>query len=212
MKKINVGTLVSVVFYLVISMGRTEFLLNTKIIIIFLMGIIASYYQADYHPFKPKNNEIDKGTVLHIIWTVYLTQALALIEAFYFNYPKSLEFNAPAIIFLIMALIGLWYRSWAYISLGKFFTMHLETQKNHKIIDTGPYKFIRHPSYTGAFLTYVFIPLAFESYYSAVVSVVLFSWAFYRRITHEEAMLEVQLGEPYKEFCSKRSRLFPGIY
>lgn len=212
MKKLISGAIISAVLFIIISAGHWEYLVNIKIAIIYAIGVVASYYQADYSPFKTRNNDVDKGTVLHIIWTVYITQGLALAEAFYLNFPHSMQMNIAAGIFLAVALFGLWYRSWAYIVLGKFFTMHLETQNNHRVIEDGPYRHIRHPSYTGAFLTYVFIPLFLGSYYSAALSVVLFSWAFARRIEHEESMLERQLGESYKAFCVKRSRLFPGIW
>ena len=212
MKKILLGAVVSALLFLIISAGQLQYLLNFKIFDIYIIGVVASYFQADYNPFKFKNNDIDQGTVLHIIWTVYVTQGLALAEAFYFNYPSSLELTTASMVFLSIALFGLWYRSWAYVTLGAFFTMHLQVQNNHKVIEDGPYKYIRHPSYTGAYLTYVFIPLFLGSYYSATLSVVLFAWAFARRINHEESMLNSQLGEIYKNFCAKRSRLFPGIW
>lgn len=212
MKKIVTGILVSVPFFMLIAMNNFRLLLEWKVIVVFLMGVVASYYQAEYHPFKINNIKEDKGTVLQIIWTVYLTQTLALLEAFYVNTSHAFRLNFAAVLFLTIATIGLVFRSWAYLTLGKFFTMHLETKSEQTVIENGPYQYLRHPSYTGAFMTYIFTPLFLESYYSAILSAVLLFWAFYRRITLEEKMMLNHLGEPYQKFCENRARLIPFVW
>ncbi len=212
MKKILVGIIVSIPFLVLMSFINIHLLFESKIIIIFLIGIVASYYQADYNPLKGNNNDLDKGTVLQIIWTVYLTEALALSEAFFMNREQAFKYDWFTYLFLAIALFGLIFRSWAYITLGKFFTMHLQTKNDQPLIENGPYRFLRHPSYTGAFLTYSFIPLFLGSYRAAILSVLLLLFAFYRRIILEEKMLVAHLGEKYNSFCQKRSRLIPFIW
>lgn len=212
MKKIILGAVMSAAMLLAVSGLNWELLFTIKVGIFYVMSLFASYYQADYSPFNFKNQSVDKGTVLHIIWTVYLTQVLAFAEAFYLNPGQLNHIDGPSWIFLVVAVFGLWFRSWAYITLGKFFTMHLETQKEHQLVQNGPYKLLRHPSYTGAFLTYVFNPLFIGAYYSSIVAVIFLAWAFYRRISFEENMLHKQLGAAYEKFCVSRKRLFPGIW
>lgn len=212
MKKILTGLVICIPLIAGMIYFNSKLLLESKVIIIFLMGIVASYYQADYNPLKGSNGDVDKGTVLQIIWTVYLTQALALLEAFFINRESAFQYTSLSIIFLGVALFGLIFRSWAYITLGKFFTMHLQTKDDQVLVENGPYRFLRHPSYTGAFLTYTFIPLFLGSYRAALLSAILLLFAFYRRITHEERMLESHMGESYRNFCLKRSRLIPFVW
>lgn len=212
MKKIIIGLIASLPFLISMGIYNYHLLLESKVIIIFLIGIIASYYQADYNPIKANNSENDKGTVLQIIWSVYISQALALLEAFFLNQDRAFSYNVMSIVFLIIALFGLIFRSWAYISLGKFFTMHLQTKDDQVLIESGPYRYLRHPSYTGAFLTYTFIPLFLTSYKAAIVSAIILFIAFYRRINLEEKMLTEHMGEKYCNFCKKRSRLIPFIW
>lgn len=212
MKKILIGVVACIPIAVGIGFINIHFLLESKIIIIFLIGIIASYYQAEYNPLKISNNNVDRGTVLHIIWTVYFTQMLALLEVVFKNNDRTFAYDLGSIIFLSIALGGLYLRSWAYITLGKFFTMHLQTKEDQVLIETGPYRYLRHPSYTGAFLTYTFIPLFLGSYRTAVVSVLLLLFAFYRRIIHEEKMLNAHMGEKYRVFCLKKARLLPFIW
>lgn len=212
MKKILTGLIICIPFLIFVSFTNIKFLFESKVIIVFVIGIIASYYQADYNPFKRNNGDLDKGTLLQLIWSVYLTQALALLEAFFINKEEAFRYDWQSILFLAIALFGLAFRSWAYITLGKFFTMHLQTKDDQVLIENGPYKFLRHPSYTGAILTYTCIPLFLGSYRSAFVAILLLSFAFYRRINHEEKMLEAQMGERYRDFCTSRARLIPFIW
>jgi protein-S-isoprenylcysteine O-methyltransferase len=153
MKKIISGAVITGLILLLMSCGQWNKIVNFKIMTIFIMGIVASYYQAEYHPFKTNNAKVDRKTMLQIIWTVYLTQSLAIGEAFYFNEFTFTKLTFWSYLFLSLSLFGLWFRSWAYITLGKFFSMHIETQDQHQLIESGPYKYLRHPSYTGAFLT-----------------------------------------------------------
>lgn len=48
-----------------------------------------------------------------------------------------------------LSIFGGLFRAWSYRTLGRFFTVELCTQKDHKLMTTGPYAFVRHPSYTG---------------------------------------------------------------
>jgi protein-S-isoprenylcysteine O-methyltransferase len=50
---------------------------------------------------------------------------------------------------------GLALRWYAIVYLGRFFTVNVAISKDHRLIDTGPYRFIRHPSYTGAIMAFV---------------------------------------------------------
>lgn len=212
MKKILIGLITCIPFFVAMTLYDVKLLLESKVIIILLIGIVASYYQADYNPLKVNASPHDKGSVLQIIWSVYLTQTLALLEAFFINRDTAFDYSVFSIICLAIAIFGLFFRSWAYITLGKFFTMHLQTKGDQTLIVDGPYKYLRHPSYTGAFLTYSFIPLFLGSYISWIISVVLLFIAFYRRINLEEKMLEEHLGEEYRSFCTTRSRLIPFIW
>ena len=76
----------------------------------------------------------------------------------------------------------------------------------------GPCRFLRHPGYTGAFLTYFANILFLESWFLALVALPFLFWAFYRRIQFEELFPRNQFGEIYNGFCEKRWRLLPGVY
>ena len=52
-----------------------------------------------------------------------------------------------------LTLCGALVRLWSYSALGVHFTFQLSLLKNHKLVTTGPYAYVRHPSYTALILT-----------------------------------------------------------
>lgn len=107
---------------------------------------------------------------------------------------------------------GLLLRWYSIFYLGKYFTVDVAVAAGQKVIDTGPYRFIRHPSYTGVLLEF----LGFGLYMGNVVSLVLLMmpvlFVFLRRIGIEEAVLQKALGESYVAYMRRTRRLIPFVY
>ena len=112
---------------------------------------------------------------------------------------------------LVVTVAGLVLRSWSYIVLGRHFTWHVTTLTDHSLIENGPYRWVRHPSYTGALLTYAALPLFFASYYSFAASLLILPAAFHRRIHVEEQELLSKLGKPYEDYRKRTGKLMPWI-
>lgn len=212
MKKGFLGLCLALIFVGGFSLIESRIWYHSKIYALILIAVMASVYQPSYSPFKRAINNKDQGTALQIIWTIYLTQFLCLYEAVKFNYPSSMEWQWYSIVALCFAVFGLILRSWAYRELGDFFTWHINVESNQKVVTTGPYRVVCHPSYTGAFLTYFFTCILLHSFYSAGISFILMFFCFYRRIRYEEIEMISELGEEYKVFCSSRSKLIPFIW
>ena len=179
--------------------------------ILVILGIFGNILQPSYNPFKFGDRQ-DRGTALQILWTVYITQGLAVVEYAFNRTHFSDPLTFYQYLFLSLSVLGLIFRTWAVLVLGRYFSIYIKLQEDHQIIETGPYRFLRHPSYTGAFLTYFANILFMGSWFSAIVSLPLLFWAFYRRIQFEEPCLRNQFGAEYDNFCKKRWRLVPGIY
>ncbi len=64
---------------------------------------------------------------------------------------------------IILMIIGIFIRQWSINELGVFFSVDVGTQKGQKVVQKGPYKLVRHPSYTGLLLTLIGIGLALQS-------------------------------------------------
>lgn len=107
---------------------------------------------------------------------------------------------------------GIVLRWWAIVHLGRFFTVNLAIATDHHVVDTGPYRLIRHPSYTGALMAFTGFGLSVGNWLAFLVAVVPIAAAFLRRITIEEQALRRGLGEPYEAYTRRTRRLVPYIY
>jgi protein-S-isoprenylcysteine O-methyltransferase Ste14 len=101
-------------------------------------------------------------------------------------------------------------RVWAVVSLGTMYSHRVRVRHKHKIVNTGPYKWIRHPAYTGMLGAHVALCIAFPSIPACTALLLLLFPAVITRILVEEKALS-ELSE-YKEFAEHRKRLLPGVW
>jgi protein-S-isoprenylcysteine O-methyltransferase Ste14 len=98
--------------------------------------------------------------------------------------------------------------------VNSFATTVVEVQKtrNQRVIDTGPYRFVRHPMYFGAIWYFVGVALMLESLAAAMAAIVIFPLAFLPRMLVEESMLRCDLAG-YADYQSRvRARILPGVF
>jgi protein-S-isoprenylcysteine O-methyltransferase Ste14 len=111
-----------------------------------------------------------------------------------------------------LVLLGIAVRQWAARTLGRYFTRSVMIREGHRVITSGPYQFVRHPGYAGVLVSLVGLALTLGNWLSVVLMVIGFFLAHIPRIKAEEAVLEVNLGEQYREFERTRKRLIPGVW
>ena len=211
-KKFLQGLIASVLVVCVPATWNTAMLRAPQLWIMVLIGVLASLFQPEYNPFRSSPNTEDKGTANQIIWSIYLTQLSILIEAAYFRYPESIAWSTLTTFALFLMVSGLAIRTWAVFTLGRYFTWHISTQQDQTIIKTGPYAFVRHPGYFGAFLTYASTALFLRAWFSFILSVIILLFAFLRRIHYEEKKLKLDLGSQYDAYSKGVKRFIPGIW
>jgi len=102
-------------------------------------------------------------------------------------------------------------RIWPVFVLGRRFSGLVAIQPEHKLVTTGIYGVIRHPSYLGALIFCLGWSLAFRSDVGLVLSALLVP-PLVARIRAEEALLHAHFGAEYDAYRSRTSRLLPGIY
>jgi protein-S-isoprenylcysteine O-methyltransferase Ste14 len=113
---------------------------------------------------------------------------------------------------LVVAWVGLWLRVWAFRTLGEYFTFHVQTSEDQPVITTGPYRFVRHPSYSGLELIFVGVGLLYGNWLGLAALAILPMVALVYRIRIEERALEAELGEAYRSFASTRARMVPYVW
>lgn len=111
-----------------------------------------------------------------------------------------------------VALFGVGLRSWAVWTLGRFFRREVTVEAGQRVVRSGPYRWIRHPAYTGNLLTFAGIGLALGSWVSAAVLLAVSFAGHLPRIHVEEAELERSFGVEYRDYERTTARLIPGVW
>jgi protein-S-isoprenylcysteine O-methyltransferase Ste14 len=118
----------------------------------------------------------------------------------------------PVIAGIALIVAGVGLRAWSIATLGRFFQYQIEIQAGHQVVTTGPYRYVRHPSYTGIALVLAGFALASGDVLSLVAVAVLGGLGLAVRIRAEERQLTEALGADYERFAAHRKRLIPGVW
>jgi protein-S-isoprenylcysteine O-methyltransferase Ste14 len=119
---------------------------------------------------------------------------------------------APAVAGLALMWAGFAFRAWAIRELGRFFTVTVGVTEGHRVVDTGPYRWVRHPSYTGMVVFFLGFGVALDSWLSVAAAVLLPLAGIVVRIHYEEQLLRRELGQAYADYSKRTSRLLPGVW
>ncbi|MGZ5504624.1 MAG: methyltransferase family protein, partial [Chthoniobacterales bacterium] len=92
------------------------------------------------------------------------------------------------------------------------FTVNVAIAQDHKVIETGPYRYIRHPSYTGVLVAFVGYGLSLGNWAALLALLLPIFVAFLYRMHVEEQTLIDALGERYAAYCRRTKRLVPFVY
>jgi protein-S-isoprenylcysteine O-methyltransferase Ste14 len=150
----------------------------------------------------------DRGSGALVIFTVFLSIAIA----FNFGYGGiGILPDWAYYLGIFLMLFGVVVRQWAIAILGRFFSLTVRIAEDHKVIEKGPYRLVRHPSYTGVLITFIGLGLAVQSGGALLVLLVVFSISFGYRMRVEEQTLLSELGQDYASYMKRTKRLIPFV-
>ncbi len=113
---------------------------------------------------------------------------------------------------LVVFVFGLALRIWSIVTLGRFFTVQVAIASDHQLIQRGPYRVLRHPSYTGALLEMFGFALCIGNWVTLLVmllpTLAVFAW----RIQIEEKALREAFPDSYADYALRTWRLIPLVY
>jgi protein-S-isoprenylcysteine O-methyltransferase len=160
-----------------------------------------------------KTRLADRGS-LALLWIVISCSMFLAFSQKYatpqFDFrTRAVSATAIGALFFVAGLAIRWY---AIIYLGRFFTVNVAIANDHKLIDGGPYRYVRHPSYSGALLAFLGLALCIGNWASLAIMAVPILAVFLWRIHVEEAALLRGLGNEYQSYMDRTKRLIPGIY
>lgn len=141
---------------------------------------------------------------------------IALMIAFALSFVKAWAFPARLQVPLFavgisLILLGSLLRRYCFRTLGEYFTGDVRARRDQPVITSGPYRLVRHPSYTAGIMMFMGIGLALGSWLaSALVTIAAIATYTYRVTVEERALLET-IGEPYGAYMKERKRFIPYI-
>jgi protein-S-isoprenylcysteine O-methyltransferase Ste14 len=156
------------------------------------------------------------NTERHSEYAIWLVILLGVFVALYFKQkhlaPLPLEREIRLIFGAIIFVFGLGVRVYAIKYLGRFFSSRVEIQQAHKLITSGPYRYVRHPSYTGLLIGFTGAGVAMGDLLSLLFVLIPSSWVFIKRIKLEEALLLQHFGDEFEMYKKQSKKLIPGFF
>ena len=113
---------------------------------------------------------------------------------------------------LAVVIAGAGLRIWSILTLGRLFTFIVTIQNDHQLVDRGPYRILRHPSYTGGLIGLAGAGLALDNWLSIAALLLIPLTGVLIRIHIEEAQLRDGLGPSYRDYQARTWRLIPHIW
>ncbi|MGZ6013575.1 MAG: methyltransferase family protein, partial [Caulobacteraceae bacterium] len=116
----------------------------------------------------------DRGSFFGFMIAIPVALAIAFNAAY--RLPQlHIAFAQPALSWLGIVMVwgGMAFRLWAIVTLGAFFRTSVVVQEGHRLVTSGPYRWFRHPAYTGAIVTMVGLGLALANWMSLAAMAVL---------------------------------------
>ena len=157
-------------------------------------------------------SSVDGGT-MRVLWLTAAASIVAGLAVAYRpigpRFPAGFPWWSAS---LTIFVLGMAFRWWAIVHLGRFFTVDIAVAPDHRVIDNGPYRRVRHPSYTGLLMQYTGWALSLNNVVALPVVLVPVFISLLYRMRAEEAALTQALGESYTAYCLRTKRLIPMIY
>ena len=174
------------------------------------MWFIAEIVHASRSKFKPAR-DWDRSS-LKILMLASLTGPVGIIVGFTEAGHIRTKGNVLGAAGFVLLLAGISIRWLAIHNLGKYFTRTVTIMDDHRIVRSGLYRHLRHPSYAGYLLGNLGLGMAYSNWLTILIIFVPDLIASLYRIRIEEDALLENFGDEYFEYAKSRKRLIPKVY
>jgi protein-S-isoprenylcysteine O-methyltransferase Ste14 len=154
----------------------------------------------------------DKGSHVVLLCLIVFGLLLGLLLAW--KVPVTASSSVSLFLFwlgIFLMYAGIALRFYAITVLGAFFTTTVAVAPEQTVVEAGPYRLIRHPSYTGLLLILLGFGLSLTNWLSVLVIMGCALIGFSYRIRVEEHVLKAHLGQRYQEYMRRTKRLIPFV-
>ena len=174
------------------------------------LWFVAEKAHALRHPVKPAD-DLDRFS-LSIWMAADLTIPMGVVIGFTETGRIQTRAKLLGLAGIVLLLVGICIRWLAIYTLGKYFTRKVTILADHRIVQSGLYRYLRHPSYAGFLLGNLGFGLALSNWLSLIIIFVPTLAAALYRIQVEEKALAQAFGSEYLDYCRATNRLIPKVY
>lgn len=155
----------------------------------------------------------DRGSFVILVGLQWTGLALNFLLAWLLP-AAAISWQRYALFFLglTVMLLGVALRWYAIGVLGRYFTWDVVVSRDQPVIQHGPYRLIRHPAYSGTFLTMLGLGLVMTNWASLICLLVCVFLGHTYRVRIEEKALIQTIGQPYREYMRHTKRFIPWVF
>lgn len=177
---------------------------------LFMLGEYTMRFRS--RAYKKSGRRVERSSLSVVVATV-VVGVVGAIELTHWKAAEIDRFQFPLfVVGLVLMGAGFVVRQWSILTLGRFFTVDVRVHPGQTVIDRGPYRWVRHPSYTGLIVFFFGFGLALSNWASLAVLAVVPTFGLLVRIRAEERALFTELGDEYSRYAATRRRLLPGVW
>ena len=189
--------------------------MDLKIIIIIAVSYLYGFFEVFMNLRQRNKSKVSTSGDKSSLWWLYGLITVGYALSFSIGATKIgriYEWNTFFAIGMALAALGFVIRIHSIHTLNQYFTYSVAKVENHKIIETGLYKFIRHPGYLGQLMIFLGISTSISNWLSILVMLIPVTLGYLYRIKVEERFMVEQLGEAYLNYQERTKRMLPMIY
>jgi len=189
--------------------------MDPKIIITIAVSYLYFFFEVFWNLKQKRQSNVttssDKGS-LRLLYGLITTGYFLSFAIGVIKLGRIYHWNTFFAIGMSLFVIGLVIRIYSILTLRQFFTYSVAKVQDHEIIETGLYKFIRHPGYLGQFIIFLGISTSISNWLSVLAMMLPITLAYLYRIKVEERFMLEQLGENYLNYQNRTKRLIPLVF
>jgi len=208
--RLTASVVTAATIFVVPLLGAPALLLRPEVV----LGIVAAIWIVASQPLPALKEMIsrtaaDRGSAIAILGSQVAAQVTGVLQFGYVRQALLPREDARLTCGVALVAAGLALRVWSIRTLGRYFTATVGLQQGQTVVTRGPYRFVRHPSYTGALLAVLGVVLALGSPIAIAVVVLLVVPAYLFRIWVEEQALSASLGAEYRAWKVRTPAFLP---
>jgi len=190
-----------------------DFMVIVGFVLLYLLWQLVSEIWIYQDPDDYVVEDDDQKSYLYLQISFMFALLFATIDFVEWHYTRNGNWE-PVVIYVGLGLfiISCLVRWWGFRSIGKYFNPRIAVYTKHKLITDGAYKKIRHPLYLGSLLSFLAIPMVFNSWGAMLIVILTTIPALIYRLNLEEEFLIHHFGDDYLAYMQKTKKMIPGIW